>query len=269
MSDPALAGIRDRYLDLLVKAVTHTLYGVTATVEMPEELIGDVKILTEVDWTAEEFQRAAEEARIDGRDWPQYAQTMVGVKRLENVRRCVETVIAEDIDGDLIEAGVWRGGVGILMRGVLAAYGSPRHVWLADSFQGLPPPDEAFPEDSESQAHRWDQLSVSLDEVRASFERYALLDEQVHFVEGWFRDTLPQLRGRQWALVRLDGDMYESTLQGLENLYDDLSPGGFLIVDDYGALEPCQRAVDEFRAGRGIDAPMVEVDWTGVYWRKP
>jgi O-methyltransferase len=89
----------------------------------------------------------------------------------------------------------------------------------------------------------------------------------VHLVEGWFRETLPGLGDHEWALIRLDGDMYESTMDGLVNLYDGLSAGGFLLVDDF-ALPPCREAVEDFRRDRGIDDPIEVVDWTGVFWRK-
>jgi O-methyltransferase len=71
-----------------------------------------------------------------------------------------------------------------------------------------------------------------------------------------------------WSVVRLDGDLYESTMDGLANLYPGLSPGGFLIVDDYGGLAPCRAAVDDYRRDNRIAEEIVEIDWAGVYWRK-
>jgi hypothetical protein len=210
-----------------------------------------------------------ERSREEGRDWPLYAQTMVGIERLRNVRRCVESALVEDVPGDLIEAGAWRGGVGILMRAILQAHGvTDRRVWLADSFQGLPPPDlEHYPADRDGEGHEFEPLAVGVDEVRENFRRYGLLDEQVRFVEGWFRDTLPPLQEVGWSVVRIDADMYGSTMDALVNLYDGLSPGGFLIVDDY-ALPPCREAVEDFRRDRGIEEPIERIDWTGVFWRK-
>jgi O-methyltransferase len=194
---------------------------------------------------------------------------MVGIERMHNVRRCVEVALADDVPGDLIEAGAWRGGVAILMRGVLQAYGvEDRLVWVADSFRGLPDPDpDRYPADCGRLPEELEFLSVPVDEVRDNFRRYGLLDEQVRFVEGWFSETLPPLRDRAWAVVRLDGDMYESTMDSLVNLYDGLSRGGFLIVDDFN-LEPCRLAVEDFRRQRNIDEPIERVDWTGVFWRK-
>ena len=204
----------------------------------------------------------------EGKDWPKFAQTMVGLKRLDNVHHCVERVVADNVPGDLIETGVWRGGVVIFMRALLDAYGDEdRVVYVADSFQGLPPPDDAYPADADSQLHTTKSLAISRDEVEKNFERYGLLDDRVRFLEGWFKDTLPTVRDRTWSVVRLDGDMYESTMDGLTNLYPQLSVGGFLIVDDYG-YEPCRQAVADYREANGIDEPIEAIDWLGAFWRR-
>ncbi len=212
----------------------------------------------------------AAETRAHGRDWPVRAHTMVGVRRLDNVQSCYETVHRDGIAGDLIETGVWRGGATIFMRALLEIYGDrDRTVWVADSFQGLPAPDaEHYPVDAGDLHHTVRILAVPRAEVERNFAAYGLLDDQVRFVEGWFRDTLPALPAESFAIVRLDGDMYESTMQALEALYPRLSPGGFLIVDDYGAIPSCARAVDDYRAQHGITEPVENIDWTGIFWRR-
>jgi O-methyltransferase len=265
----SLEEIQDLYLELLIGALTHTIYAGVDRVETPERV---AEGFGEALWASDEARKMVfdfERGRAEGRDWPVYGQTMVGLKRMGNVRHCVETVLRDDVPGDLIEAGVWRGGVAILMRGILKVYGvEDRMVWLADSFQGLPPPDvDRFPADASSSGHEYEVLAASADEVRDNFRRYGLLDDRVHFVEGWFRDTLPALRDRTWAVVRLDGDMYEATMDGLVNLYDGLSPGGFLIIDDF-SIPACREAVEDFRRKRGIREPIERIDWTGVFWRK-
>jgi len=208
--------------------------------------------------------------RAEGRDWPARAHTMVGLKRLDNVQRCVEEVLRDGVPGDLIETGVWRGGTAIFMRAILAAHGDRvRRVWAADSFQGLPPPDpERYPSDAGDTFHTYPQLAISLEQVKENFRRYGLLDERVEFLVGWFKDTLPGSRTGPLAVARLDGDMYESTMDALVSLYPRLSPGGWLIVDDYGAVPACRQAVDDYRAGKGIREPLEEVDWTCVCWRR-
>lgn len=165
--------------------------------------------------------------RRDGENWPYYAETMMGLTRLNHLQQCVETVIRESIPGDLIETGVWRGGGCILMRGVLAAHGvSDRKVFVADSFKGFPPP-EATPDAGNDAFPPY--LAVSEEQVQENFRRYSLLDEQVVFLRGWFKDTLPTAPIRHLAILRLDGDMYGSTMDALTALYPKLSPGGFCI----------------------------------------
>lgn len=212
------------------------------------------------------------ERRETGADWPLNGTTMVGMRRLDHLQTCVEAIVRDGVEGALIETGVWRGGASILMRATLRSLGADeREVWLADSFQGLPPsrPGE-YPADAGSDEHfAFDFLAVSEGDVRRAFERYGLLDEQVRFLRGWFSDTLPPLRGRhRWSLLRLDGDMYESTIVALESLYPDLSPGGFVVIDDYGAIPQCRQAVEDFRAANGIEDPIEQIDWTGASWRR-
>lgn len=240
------------YGDLLVRCIANTIYQ-----DMPQD-----------PWSGGAY---TERIRTEGRDWPSRAHTMIGVKRLENLRTLTESALVEDIPGDFIETGVWRGGACILMRGLLAAYGViDRKVVVADSFEGLPPPDEGrFPADAGDTHHQFHQLAIPLESVQAHFDAYGLLDHQVEFLKGWFSDTLPTLANRRFAVIRLDGDMYQSTMEALDNLYDRLSPGGFVIIDDYGAVPACRAAVEDFRSSRSIAEPIEAVDWTGVWWRKP
>ncbi len=206
-----------------------------------------------------------------GLDWPAEAETMIGLQRLTNLQHCVETVLADGIPGDLVECGVWRGGACILMRAVLAAYGDEtRCVWLADSFQGLPRPDpKNYKADKRIRLHRAAGiLGVPQAEVTANFERYGLLDDRVRFLPGWFKDTLQDAPIERIAVLRLDGDLYESTIQALEALYPRLAVGGFCIVDDYLTFKSCEQAVTDYRAKHGISAEIVNIDGTGVFWRK-
>lgn len=199
----------------------------------------------------------------------EFSHTMIGAARMRNIEQCLDRIRLENIPGDFAETGVWRGGATVFMRGYLAAYDLPgRVVWAADSFEGLPAP--THPEDAgrDYSAAVVPILAIGLDEVRELFARHGLLDDRVRFLKGWFRDTLPTAPIASLALLRLDGDLYESTRDALEALYDKVSPGGFIIVDDYGDFLPCRRAVDEFRLARGITSPLVNIDWSGEYWRK-
>lgn len=211
-----------------------------------------------------------EESKLaPGPGWPVEGFTMIGLRRLENLQACVEDSIRDDVPGDLIETGVWRGGATIFMRALLKVHSvRDRMVFVADSFQGLPPPEETYPFDTGSLLHTIDFLSVSLDDVKSHFETFGLLDDQVRFVKGWFRDTLPTLSDRKWAVIRLDGDLYESTINALENLYPHLSVGGYAIVDDYGISPPCRNAVDAYRKEHGLREELRSIDFSCVFWQK-
>jgi len=198
------------------------------------------------------------------------AETLIGPIGLENIRYCVEDVLKNEVPGDLIEAGVWRGGAALFMRGVLAAHDDPKRiVWAADSFAGCPSPEESRYQEDE-RAGDWAEeswLAIPLDVVKQNFARYGLLDERVRFLVGWFHDTLPNAPFDQLSIIRLDGDMYGSTMDGLRFLYPKLSVGGYIIVDDYW-LSDCRAAVDTFRAANGITDEIVPVDRAIVYWQR-
>ena len=208
--------------------------------------------------------------RMEGRIWPLVAHTMIGLKRLDNLEFCIEQVITNGVPGDFIETGVWRGGATIFMRAVLKAYGvTDRCVWVADSFEGLPPPDaRKYPPDAGDRLHEATALAVSLEQVKANFDRYGLLDDQVRFLKGWFCDTLAAAPIERLAVLRLDGDMYQSSMDALVNLYPKVSQGGYVIVDDYGAIPACRQAVNDYRAANGITEEIRDIDWTGIFWQK-
>jgi O-methyltransferase len=242
-------GGADLYLDLLEAALTGSLN----------------QDVSQAPWTKGVHDPAR---RAIGHDWPASAETMIGTARMRNLRMLAQRAIAENVPGDFIETGVWRGGACIYMRGILAAAGqTSRRVFVADSFQGLPPPDEtSYPADAGDEHYKFQQLAITREAVEQNFRRYQLLDEQVVFLEGWFKDTLHKAPIEQLALLRLDGDMYESTMDALDALYAKVSPGGFVIVDDY-VLKPCAQAINDFREKHGITSPMHEVDGSAVWWQ--
>lgn len=207
--------------------------------------------------------------RARGSDWPFSGLTMVGLQRLDDLQACIEEVVADSIEGDVIEAGTWRGGAAILARATLDSLGAnERTLWVADSFQGLPAPNrETFPQDSELDLSSVEFLAVSVEEVSEHFARFGL-EQGVEFVEGFFVETLPRLRDNRWSIVRLDGDTYEATWVGLEALYPGLSAGGYVIIDDYGLIAECRAAVEDYRREHGVTEPIERIDWNGVRWRR-
>ena len=208
--------------------------------------------------------------RMNGIGWPLNGYTMIGTKRMDNIRFCVENVLRNNVEGDFIETGVWRGGAVIFMRALLHAFGNKKKkVWVADSFAGLPKPNTSkYPADEGDDLYTVEQLRIFIDDVKANFRQFDLLDDQVGFLKGWFKDTLPDAPIDRLSLIRLDGDMYESTMDGLVNLYPKLSPGGFIIIDDYGAIPACAKAVQDYRDEHSISEEIMPIDWSGVYWQK-
>ena len=123
--------------------------------------------------------------------------------------------------------------------------------------------------DEGDKLHEQTGLAVGVETVKHNFERYGVLDDRVRFLVGWFKDTLPTAPVEQLSLMRLDGDMYESTIQAIEPLYPKLSPGGFCIIDDFGShASQAGQAVHDYRAQHGITDEIVQIDEFGAYWRK-
>jgi O-methyltransferase len=252
------AALRLAYLDLLKLCLCDL--GGTSTLSVARTQQGQVM--------SRELTGDQLRLRAAGMDWPLQGLTMVGLTRLDDLQSCLESVVRDDVTGDVIEAGSWRGGAAVLMRATLDSLGDhARAVWVADSFQGFPQAAGGGDYDLSVDLASCDFLAVPLDEVKQTFARFGL-EDGVSFVPGFFQDTLPSLAGRRWSIVRLDGDTYDATLLALESLYPNLSAGGYVIVDDYLSLDQCREAVDDFRRRHGITEPIDEVDWNSVRWRR-
>ncbi len=216
-------------------------------------------------------QRRTFDARIRdvGRDWPFVGYTMIGHRRLDSLQVCIEQVIRQGVPGDFLEAGVWRGGAAIFMRAILKAFNvTDRVVWVADSFEGLPRPDtERYGAGAGPDLSHVDFLKVSLETVQANFQRFGLLDDQVRFLKGWFHDTLATAPIQKLSILRLDGDIYESTMDPLRALHHKVSPGGYVIVDDYHLFPSCRQAVSDYLREQRLEVKMETIDGDAVYWR--
>jgi len=188
---------------------------------------------------------------------------------LDHLQACVASVPEERVSGGFVEAGVWRGGACILMRAVLKVHGEiGRRVWTADSFERLPKPDGRHRQDDGDRHWTYSGvLAVSLEEVQAAFARYGLLDDQVVYLEGWFQDTLPTAPIGAIAILRLDGDMYGSTVDALDALYPEVSPGGYVVVDGYHSVAACRQAVHDYGSRCGIVHPIQQSDGSVTFWR--
>jgi hypothetical protein len=264
---------RDLYLNLMKKCLTNWIYGDTEIKLIKgkyfpkRELIG---LLNKAGYKITKPAPMDPNKRLNGLDWPLTAHTMVGLKRLDNIQKCIESVLSNNIPGDVIECGVWRGGASIFMRAVLKAYDvKDRVVYVADSFQGCPVPNaEKYPQDKDLKLCDYSgTLAVPMAKVKANFKSYDLLDDQVRFLEGWFKDTLPQAPFEKLAVMRLDGDLYESTMDALNSIYPKLSIGGYVIVDDF-LIPACKEAVMTYRKSHNINDKMIEIDNSSAYWQK-
>lgn len=284
--------LRERYLELVKSALVNELY-----VELEAQMLMSVlcsaqnvvldlddflavrrdkaflKQLLDAKSNGESILLETADGRVHGvdkdlRNFTEYSLTLVGRKRLDNLQMCIESILENDIPGDFLEAGVWRGGCCILMRAVLAANNCcDRAIWLADSFAGVPVSDADADRKYAMDPSLLPVLAVPVDEVKENFQRFGLLDGQVRFLEGWFEETLPGSNTGPLSLLRVDCDLYKSTMTVLKALYGKVSAGGWVIIDDYGILPPCRAAVDEFRSENRITEPLEPIDDHAVFWR--
>jgi hypothetical protein len=214
-----------------------------------------------------------------------HTHTMLSYQRLVTLYQQVIFCEEHDIRGSFVECGTWKGGaVGLMALGNLSHSSTRRHIHLFDSFEGLPEPDrsidgaKAVAEALKAGGGTSGQL-IALPWLVGPLETNKELLEQtigydpghLHYHKGWFQETVPKDAAEVGpiAILRLDGDWYASTKVCLEHLYDLVVSGGFVIIDDYGCFEGCQKATDEFLNKRGIRAYLNHIDSTGRYLIKP
>ena len=210
-------------------------------------------------------------------------RTLVSYDRLLNTYDLARQVEQDGREGAFVECGVWRGGVAALMALVARQAGRGRPTHLFDSFEGLPRPTVEDAEDYQTWGKGTPEAGgpalepiglyvAGLEEVaHFLFDRLGLNPEKVLLHKGWFQHTLPAARARvkQIALLRIDADWYSSVKVCLDQLYDNVIDGGYVILDDYGAYPGCKQAVDEFRRANGLNVDLHRIDDTGVWFQKP
>ena len=203
-----------------------------------------------------------------GKNWPENGHTMIGLKRLDNLHESLDWINLNNIEGDLLEAGVWRGGACIFMKMYCKLYNLKKKVYVCDSFEGIPEVDTAkCPQDTGLES--WSGIvAVSKEAVKDTFRLYDALDENIVFIPGWFRDSLPNVPVNKLSLLRLDGDLYSSTMDILIPLYPKVVENGIVIVDDYGAVKQCANAIMDYLNKNHISVDMQKIDDSGIYWRK-
>jgi len=215
-------------------------------------------------WTGCSLQHLAPyvlEQRMAGADWPPFGHTMVGHRRLQNIRNAIEYVIAMGVDGDFAELGVWRGGSCIYAKMVLNAYNAiDRRVLLFDAFAPI-----------RSYGSAYSYLWASLAQVRHNFQKYGVLDDSVRFYEGLFKDTLPTFRRRNHrkiAVLRVDGNFYDSHADAFYHMYRFVPIGGIIIFDDYLHAPAVQRFWNDLVHDYKLSERIVPIDKHGAWFRK-
>lgn len=277
------SALRRRYLDVLKRALVNLVYpedalrldALSSEGGLSGGSLADRRLLRDIRYQRPDAYAEVVGSKLDGSldgFWgARLTHTMIGLSGLDNLERCADRVFADGVEGDFLEAGVCHGGASIFLRALQVAYGEgERATWLADTFAGVPPPTHEVDRehDLDLTEERVPWMAATLEAVRDNFETYDLLSEGVRFLPGLFADTLPAAPVERLAILRIDGDLYSSTRDALDSMYDRVSPGGWVIVDDYWCLEPCRQATDEFIAERGLDVELNQVDWTRVCWRK-
>lgn len=227
------------------------------TGEFPSEVEVDKILSEEIDYK-----------RMEGLDWPTDALTMIGMKRMNNLHDMLDYIRINNIEGDLVETGVWKGGATIFMKLYCDIYKIDKKVFVCDSFEGLPKPSGKFPQDHGDLHYTYKDLSISLESVKSNFESMRCLDDNVIFIKGFFCDTLPNNNLiNEISLLRMDGDMYESTHDVFYSCYHKLVNKGVCIIDDY-CLHGAKTCVHDFRSVKNIVDEIKIIDRCGIYWIK-
>lgn len=195
------------------------------------------------------------------------SHTMCSNARLRGLYQGITYVVINNVIGDVVECGCARGGSAALMALTLKQLEARRPLWLFDTFEGLPAPTSDDPDYEIADLFTGSCLGP-IEEVQQLFERLQVF-EQVHLVKGLFQETLPRSDIRQIALLHIDGDWYESVKTCLDHLYDRVTPGGIIQLDDYGYWKGARKAVDEFLERRSIDVPLKRLDYSGRWLQKP
>lgn len=262
------------YLDFISNLVTGLSFGDSEKAIPYQDLGGENTTLSTIPLEREK--------RLDGLDWPYLAVSMAGLARLRNIQQLLGDVLEKKVPGSLLEAGVWRGGASILMQAVLMANGiHSKAVIVADSFHGLP--------EGDANLHKydvgWEKLSylqVSDKRVSIHFHRLNLLQRNVYFLKGYFNNSMPAFRKylkiksnsfkalgyeNGLAILRMDGDMYQSTVDILYNCYAYLNIEGYVIVDDWTGF-PAKDAILDFFQVHQMSPKVIPIDKNSVYWKK-
>lgn len=202
--------------------------------------------------------------RINGLHWSGF--TMIGLRRLDNLEYCINEVIKNKVRGAIVEAGVWKGGACIFASRMLQQLQEDRNVYVCDIFEGtFPKPTNV--DDEWTEKYDFSPLSVKLKNVKKYFDEFAASTPNIIFKEGWFSDTLPTIT-EDVAILRIDGDTYQSTMDTLM-LEPQIPSGGFIIMDDWAIATSRKAFLDYFKDKGVTEEDVIPVDSLSTYWKKP
>jgi O-methyltransferase len=194
--------------------------------------------------------------------------SMCAYNEIKQTQDLLVDVINNNIEGSLVETGVWRGGIGMWMQAILKYYNVRKDIWLFDMFGLFPEPIHEKDKYINNIIKFLFANPPTVDDVRNNFRKMDLLDSNIKFVVGEFKNTVPVSKINNIALLRLDGDHYDSTMIVLENYYWNISKGGYCIIDDYNNEHiACRNAVDEFRLKHSINNKIIDTHGGSVYWQ--
>ncbi|KAB2946159.1 TylF/MycF/NovP-related O-methyltransferase [Candidatus Methanoperedens sp. BLZ2] len=212
--------------------------------------------------------------------WELFPYSQQNYASLSNVYDLAKVMEKNNTRGSFVECGVWKGGCAAVMAIIANKAGNNRKIWLFDSFEGMP---EATGMDSGKSAMELAEgkmsgklipvgtnIALIEDVKKLFFEKLNLNKSNIIFAKGWFQETIPKYKDQidHIAILRIDGDWYESTKTCLENLYDQVIEGGYIIIDDYGFFPGCKKAVDEFISMRNLKVELIKIDYSRVYFKK-
>jgi O-methyltransferase len=200
--------------------------------------------------------------------------SMCDINEVDQLQELLFNVIDNRIKGSIVETGSWRGGMMMMAKAILNDLEFnpvPRQIYLFDTFKYFPEPTSNKSQKDKNIHAIVDFLFEnmhSVDQVKDNFRKFNLLDNNIHFIEGIFEDTIPITNVGDIAILRLDSDYYESTMFVLEHYYKNIVLGGFLISDDYNNhMLGCKDAIHDFRSKYDIKCPIIDSHGGSIYWR--
>ena len=194
--------------------------------------------------------------------------SMCGLADINQIKFLLENIINDHIDGCIVETGVWRGGMSMWMQSILKYHNNKRDIWLFDTFGTFPSSSNSKDKYIHSITSILFANAPTIADVKNNFRMHDLLDTNIKFVVGDFKDSIPHSQVQDIALLHCDSDYYDSTKIVLEIFYWKIVKGGYIVIDDYNNIHlGCKDAVDDFRRKYSIKIPIIDTHHGSVYWR--